>query len=60
MQDEEVVDMFQTVKMLHTQRPAMVQTQVRTRPIYFKYYSKLSTLSEYEEFYCFILGDFIL
>ncbi len=29
MRYEGVVDMFQTVKMLRTQRPAMVQTEVR-------------------------------
>ena len=30
MRYEGVVDIFQTVKMLRTQRPAMVQTEVRT------------------------------
>ena len=30
MRYEGVVDMFQTVKMLFTQRPAMVQTEVST------------------------------
>lgn len=32
MRYEGVVDIFQTVKMLRTQRPAMVQTEVRGRP----------------------------
>lgn len=32
MRYEGVVDIFQTVKMLRTQRPAMVQTEVRARP----------------------------
>lgn len=31
MRYEGVVDIFQTVKMLRTQRPAMVQTEVRNR-----------------------------
>lgn len=31
MRYEGVVDIFQTVKMLRTQRPAMVQTEVRGR-----------------------------
>lgn len=31
MRYEGVVDLFQTVKTLRTQRPAMVQTEVRTR-----------------------------
>jgi protein tyrosine phosphatase len=34
MQYEGVVDMYQTVKMLRTQRPAMVQTEV-SRVIYY-------------------------
>jgi protein tyrosine phosphatase len=33
MRYEGVVDIFQTVKMLRTQRPAMVQTEVRC-PVY--------------------------
>lgn len=33
MRYEGVVDMFQTVKMLRTQRPAMVQTEVSTQTI---------------------------
>lgn len=32
MRYEGVVDIFQTVKMLRTQRPAMVQTEVRGVP----------------------------
>lgn len=32
MRYEGVVDIFQTVKMLRTQRPAMVQTEVRPLP----------------------------
>jgi len=33
MRYEGVVDLFQTVKTLRTQRPAMVQTEVRDRPV---------------------------
>ena len=33
MRSEGVVDLFQTVKLLRTQRPGMVQTQVRRLPL---------------------------
>lgn len=35
MRYEGVVDIFQTVKMLRTQRPAMVQTEVRRFVVFF-------------------------
>ena len=38
MQYEGVVDIFQTVRILRTQRPAMVQTEVTKQYFYFDYY----------------------
>jgi protein tyrosine phosphatase len=40
MRYEGVVDMFQTVKILRTQRPAMVQTEVRS--VFFSFVAKCS------------------
>lgn len=38
---EGVVDVFQTVKLLRTQRPALVQTEVNKRRLFFFIISKL-------------------
>jgi len=47
MRYEGVVDMFQTVKILRTQRPAMVQNEVSppSRPILFRFLRDLETFS---------------
>lgn len=45
MRYEGVVDIFQTVKMLRTQRPAMVQTEVRGHTDTQKHHTHIVTAS---------------
>ena len=60
MRYEAVVDMFQTVKVLRTQRPAMVQNEVRSfawHKRYSKLFLKLKTLNVLlQEQYSFCYG----